>query len=93
MISIWLMPMGILGVLTMPLGFDAVFWRLMGEGIDWMIAVALWVAHLPGAVGHIHAFNRGPLLLASAGLLLLCLLRSSRRLKRSTRIAGAPPWW
>jgi hypothetical protein len=23
------MPMGILGVLTMPLGFDAVFWQLM----------------------------------------------------------------
>ena len=78
-ISVWVMPMGILGVLTMPLGFDAVFWRLMGEGIDWMIAVALWVAHLPGAVGHIHAFGSGPLLLASAGLLLLCLLRSPLR--------------
>jgi len=46
---------GILGVLTLPLGFDAVFWRLMGEGIDWIIAVVLWVAQLPGAVGRIHA--------------------------------------
>ncbi len=25
-ISVWVMPMGILGVLTMPFGFDAVFW-------------------------------------------------------------------
>ena len=29
----------------------ALFWRLMGDGIDWMIAVALCVASLPGAVG------------------------------------------
>ena len=71
--------MGILGVLTMPLGFDAVFWQLMGDGVDWMIVVVLWVAHLPGAVGHIHAFGTGPLLVATAGLLLLCLLRSPLR--------------
>jgi len=28
-----------------------------GEGIDWMIAVALFVAHLPGAVGRMAAFG------------------------------------
>jgi len=33
-VSVWVMPMGILGVLTLPLGFDAVFWRLMGDGIE-----------------------------------------------------------
>ena len=27
----------------------ASLWRLMGDGIDWMIAVALWVASFPGA--------------------------------------------
>jgi competence protein ComEC len=32
-VSVWVMPVGILGVLTLPLGFDAVFWRLMGDGI------------------------------------------------------------
>ncbi len=46
----------------------ASFWRLMGEGIDWMIAVALWVASLPGAVGRMAAFGTGPLLLGTAGL-------------------------
>ena len=91
-ISAWVMPMGILGVLAMPFGFDAVFWRLMGEGIDWMIAVALWVAHLPGAVGHIHAFGTGPLLLASAGLLLLCLLRSPLRLSGALLAVIACVW-
>ena len=35
-VSAEVMPMGILGVLAMPFGFDAVFWKLMGAGIDWM---------------------------------------------------------
>jgi competence protein ComEC len=38
-------------------GFDPFFWRLMGLGIDWMIAVTQWVAGLPGAVGRIAAFG------------------------------------
>jgi competence protein ComEC len=54
-------------------------WQLMGEGIGWMIAVALWVASLPGAVGRIHAFGTGTLLIGTAGILLLCLLRSPLR--------------
>ena len=66
-VSAVVMPMGILGVLTMPFGFDAVFWRLMGAGIDWMIGVALWVTSLPGSVGHMAAFGAGPLLLVDAG--------------------------
>jgi competence protein ComEC len=78
-VSAWVMPIGILGVVALPFGFDGLFWPLMGEGIDWMIAVALWVSHLPGAVGHVRAFGIGPLLLATAGLLLLCLLRSPLR--------------
>ena len=67
-VSAWVMPMGILGVLALPFGFDGFCWRLMGEGIDWMIAVALWVTSLPGAVGRMAAFGTGPLLLGSAGL-------------------------
>lgn len=78
-VSAWVMPMGLLGVLAMPFGFDAPFWRLMGYGIEWMTGVALWVAHLPGAIGRIHAFGTGPLLLATAALLLLCLLRTPLR--------------
>jgi competence protein ComEC len=48
-VSGWVMPMGILGVVTIPFGFDGVFWRQMGYGIQWMDLVALWVAGLPGA--------------------------------------------
>ena len=66
-VSAEVMPMGILGVLAMPFGFDAIFWKLMGAGIDWMDDVALWVASLPGAVGHVRAFGTGPLLLGDGG--------------------------
>jgi len=78
-ISALSMPAGLLALVAMPFGFDAPLWRLMGAGIDWMVAVALWVANLPGAVGHVSAFGAGALLLATAGLIVICLLRSPLR--------------
>ena len=51
----FLWPAGLLGLATMPFGFDGFFWWLMGVGIDWMVAVAKWVAALPGAVGRMAA--------------------------------------
>src|SRR4051795_6134625 len=47
-VSAPVMPAGLLGMVAMPFGFDGLFWRLMGFGIDWMILVALWVASMPG---------------------------------------------
>ena len=70
---------GILGVVAMPFGLDAECWRQMGYGIEWMDAVALWVASLPGAYGRVTAFGTGPLLLATAGLLVIGLLRTPLR--------------
>jgi competence protein ComEC len=78
-ISAWVMPFGILGLITMPLGLDGLCWRLMGQGIEWMTSIALWVTSLPGAVGRLSAFGIGALLLGSAGLVVLCLLRTPLR--------------
>lgn len=78
-VSLWVMPAGLLALIAIPFGFDSLLWQLMGEGIGWMIAVALWVASLPGAVGRIHAFGIGTLLIGTAGIVLLCLLRSPLR--------------
>ena len=78
-VSIWVMPSGLLALIAIPFGFDGMLWRLMGEGIGWMIAVAVWVASLPGAVGRMSAFGIGPLLISTAGLAVLCLLRSPLR--------------
>jgi competence protein ComEC len=76
----------------MPFGFDGVFWRIMEFGIDWMIAVAQWVAALPGAIGRIAAFGTGPLIAASVGIILLGLLRTPLRWSGAGAIALAGVW-
>jgi competence protein ComEC len=78
-VSALVMPAGLLGLAAMPFGLDGVFWWLMGVGIDWMIFVTEWVAALPGAIGRMAAFGIGPLILSSAGIVLLGLLRTPLR--------------
>src|SRR6201981_1412284 len=78
-VSALVMPAGLLGLLATPFCFDGFFWWLMGIGIDWMIAVAQWVANLPGAVGRIASFGAGPLIAASIGIILMGLLRTPLR--------------
>jgi competence protein ComEC len=91
-VSAWVMPSGLLALFAIPFGFDGFFWRLMGEGIDWMIAVALFVASLPGAVGRIGAFGMGPLMLGTAGLIVLCLLRTPIRFAGAALLVAATVW-
>jgi competence protein ComEC len=91
-VSAVVMPAGLLGLVAMPFGFDGVFWRIMEFGIDWMIAVAQWVAALPGAVGRIAAFGTGPLIAASVGIILLGLLRTPLRWSGAGAIAVAVAW-
>ena len=91
-VSIWVMPAGLLALLAIPFGFDGLLWRLMGEGIDWMIAVALFVAHLPGAVGRMAAFGVGPLLLGTGGLVVLCLLKTPLRWSGAALIVIGSLW-
>jgi competence protein ComEC len=78
-ISALVMPAGVLALVAIPFGLDSVLWQLMGQGIGWMMAVALWVAGLPGAVGRISAFGTGPLILGTFGLVLACLLKTPLR--------------
>ncbi len=91
-VSAWVMPMGILGVVAMPFGFDAECWRQMGYGIEWMDAVALWVASLPGAWGRIDLFGTGPLLFATAGLLVMGLLKTPLRFSGALFVLVAVIW-
>ena len=91
-VSALVMPAGLLGLLAVPFGFDGFFWWLMGIGIDWMIAVAQWVAHLPGAVGRIASFGTGPLIAASIGIILMGLLRSPLRWSGALVLAASIVW-
>jgi competence protein ComEC len=91
-VSVLVMPAGLLGLVAMPFGFDGLFWRIMEFGIDWMIVVAQWVAALPGAIGRIAAFGTGPLIAASVGIILLGLLRTPLRWSGAGAIAVAVVW-
>jgi competence protein ComEC len=91
-VSALVMPAGLLGLLAMPFGFDGVFWRLMDVGIGWMVAVAQWVAALPGAIGRIASFGTGSLAAMSAGIILLGLLRTPLRWTGAALIALAAVW-
>jgi competence protein ComEC len=88
-VSAWVMPWGILGLVAMPLGLDHTCWWLMGLGIDWMTAVALWVTTFPGALGRMTAFDGIALLICTLGLVVLCLLRTPLRLIGGILIGGA----
>lgn len=85
-VSAWVMPAGLLALLVLPFGIDGWLW-LMGSGIDWMTTVAQWVAALPGAVGHIAAFGIAPVITGTAGLLLICLLRTPLRWSGAALVA------
>jgi competence protein ComEC len=91
-VSALVMPAGLLGLVAMPFGFDGVFWAIMGAGIDWMIVVTQWVAALPGAVGRVPAFGIGPLILASAAIILLGLLRTPLRWSGAALLLVAVVW-
>jgi competence protein ComEC len=78
-VSTIVMPAGLLGLVALPFGFDAPLWHLMGVGVGWMTAVAQWVAALPGAVGRVSAFGLDALLPGTAGLVVICLLRTPLR--------------
>jgi competence protein ComEC len=91
-VSAVVMPAGMLGLVAMPFGIDGVFWWLMGIGIDWMIAVTRWVAGLPGAVGRMASFGTGPLIAASAGIVLLGLLRTPLRWSGAIVLGLAVVW-
>jgi competence protein ComEC len=91
-VSAMVMPAGLLGLVAMPFGFDGVFWQTMGIGIDWMIAVTQWVAGLPGAIGRMAAFGIGPVIAASAGIILVGLLRTPLRWLGAAALVLAVIW-
>ena len=91
-VSALVMPAGMLGLLAMPFGLDGIFWRLMDVGINWMIIVSQWVAALPGAIGRVHAFGTGPLLLATLGMIIVSVLRTPLRWAGAAAMLGATLW-
>jgi competence protein ComEC len=91
-VSIWVMPSGLLGLVLLPFGFDGALWRFMGQGIECMVAVALWVAELPGAMARITAFGPGPLLVCTLGIVVMALLKTRLRWCGGVLILAGALW-
>jgi ComEC/Rec2-related protein len=86
-ISILVMPAGLVAMLLMPFGLDAPFLMLMGMGLEWVLVIAHGVAGWGEAIG----FTRMPgwfLPVASIGLLLMTLLRTWLRHAGSVLLAA-----
>ncbi|MEI9993336.1 MAG: ComEC/Rec2 family competence protein [Rhizomicrobium sp.] len=69
------MPAAALSVFLMPLGLDEWPLRVLGWGIEIMLAMGRWVSALPGAVSVMPAWPVGALVLVSLGGLWLGLWR------------------
>ncbi|MEQ8698509.1 MAG: ComEC/Rec2 family competence protein, partial [Bauldia litoralis] len=77
--TLWIMPLGLVALLAMPFGLETWPLALMGWGIDTMLDVAAWIAALPAAHLLIPRIETWGLALVAAGGLWLCLWRGNWR--------------
>ncbi|WP_184376920.1 ComEC/Rec2 family competence protein [Rhizobium sp. BK619] len=77
-ISFIVMPAGLLAMLLMPFGLDAPLWKVVGFGLDLVIAVAKTVSGWGGDIG-VGRLPAWYFAVAVAGFLLLTLLRTRLR--------------
>lgn len=80
LVSIVIMPFGLLTLLAMPFGLEALPLAIMVRGIEALLAVSDWVASLPGSDLGAPPMSPASLLLIVAGMLWLCLWRLRWRL-------------
>lgn len=67
------MALGIISLLLMPMGLEALPLMVMGRLIDFMLAVATWVSGLPGAVATVKASQPWVIGLYGLGFAMVCL--------------------
>lgn len=79
-VSIVIMPFGILGLAAMPFGLEAPPLSVMAWGIETLLAIAAWVAGLPGAEVRAPPIAPAALMTMVAGMLWICLWRQRWRL-------------
>lgn len=75
LMSFWIMPWAVLGLVLMPLGLEALALVPMGWGIEALLRVAADVTALPGAVQLVPQIPFASFLLLTAGWLWLVLVR------------------
>jgi competence protein ComEC len=78
--GVLIMPAAVVAALAMPFGLDPWPLRLMGLGIDFMVAVGAWVAGLPGGTGLVGAPHPAMMPIGIAAVLWLSVPKSRIRL-------------
>ncbi len=86
--AIWVMPWGIVALLLMPFGLQAAALVPMGWGLDAIIWIGRTVTALPAATFAVPPMPSAGILTLSAGIALLCLLRTRLRLLGAPLIAA-----
>lgn len=79
LLSFWIMPLAIVGVILMPFGFATTPLELMGKGIDWMIRGVDFITQHSGFIYQISPSPAWGFGAAIFGGLMLCLLQGKKR--------------
>ncbi|WP_146345569.1 ComEC/Rec2 family competence protein [Falsiphaeobacter marinintestinus] len=93
LMGVLVIPSAVLALCLAPFGAEALGLELMGVGLRWTLAVAHWVADLPGAVGHVKSPAPIVLPLIYAGALWLILWQGRWRLTGTIPIVAAFALW
>jgi competence protein ComEC len=86
--AVWTLPCGVIACLLMPFGLEKLALVPMGWGIDLTIAVAQWVAALPGNVWPVARLPTAGVVLVALGGCWLCLWQGRWRLFGAFGIAA-----
>jgi competence protein ComEC len=86
--AMWTLPCGVVACLLMPFGLEKLALVPMGWGIDATIAVAQWVAALPGNVWPVARLPTAGIVLVALGGCWLCLWQGRWRLFGAIGIAA-----
>ncbi len=89
LVAFVVMPMGLVAVLLMPFGLESIGLAGMAIGIDAVVAVARWVAELPGAVHMVPATGALSLALAAIAIVWFCLWQQAWRYLAVIPLAAA----
>ena len=78
-VGVVIMPAATAAMVLMPFGLDRLPLIVMGKGVELMLAIARWVAHLPGATAMVAAWPQSTLFAVLFGGLWIMLWRAPWR--------------
>lgn len=75
----FIMPIGMIALLLMPIGLDYPLFVLMEYGVSLMMNISRYISTLPNAMWHIPNFSNTGIMAVSLGLFFICILKTRLR--------------